>query len=511
MPILKTYPSRFRAAACAAVFAFCVLPFVSAEGDQDSLRQEIEAERQSLSELMRRLESEMATAREQAKRLDALEERLMAGSGGTVTAATTVKSVSPAVTEATPSGSLASFEEVGASETEVVTLDRVEVGPNQSMDSHTVMTAGDLVSDDFVGSWPMFGTNYRMRFGGYFKFDALYDLDGTTDRYQFLISQIPVEGSPADDFSGYFNMFVRETRFNFDVRNTGMDGPAQQFFLEMDFFDLGSTSPRLRHAYVVYGNLLVGQTWSTVVDLTSIPFTLDFAAGDALYGTRTPQVRWQQDIDENWSWAVALEQLQTSGIYNPLNLPGVANPQLPVLAARVTHQRSRGSRSLAAQVQQLRWDGGGLVPDSTAAGWALMFSGRENLTDNDFLTWNLAYGDGTADEIMALTGSEANAVLSLSEGVVPRQGYSIALGFGHKWSESLSSNLTYAFTDLEDLGDGQRVPDAIQSGGVGHLNLIWTPAEKFTTGVEFMWGRREHADGAEGTATRVQSMFKFEF
>ena len=186
----------------------------------------------------------------------------------------------------------------------------------------------------------------------------------------------------------------------------------------------------------------MGQTWSTIVDLSSIPFCIDFAAGDALYGTRTPQIRWQQDIDENWSWAVALEQLQTSGIYNPLELPGVAAPQLPVLAARVVRQRSDGSHSLAAQLQQLRWDGGGLVPDSTAAGWALIYSGRENLTDNDFITWNLAYGDGTADEIMALTGSFANAVLSPTEGLIPRQGYSVALGFGHDWSQTLSSNLS---------------------------------------------------------------------
>ena len=80
-----------------------------------------------------------------------------------------------------------------------------------------------------------------------------------------------------------------------------------------------------------------------------------------------------------------------------------------------------------------------------------------------------------------------------------------------EWSQTLSSNLSYAFTDLEDLGDGNRAPDAIRSGGVGHINLIWVPVEKFTTGIEFMWGRRENEDGAKGTATRLQTMFKFDF
>ena len=67
----------------------------------------------------------MGFAHEQAKRLDALEERLMAGPGGAVTTATTVTNVSPAVRQATQNGSITSVEEVGTSETDVVTLDRL--------------------------------------------------------------------------------------------------------------------------------------------------------------------------------------------------------------------------------------------------------------------------------------------------------------------------------------------------------------------------------------------------
>ncbi len=48
-------------------------------------------------------------------------------------------------------------------------------------------------------------------------------------------------------------------------------------------------------------------------------------------------------------------------------------------------------------------------------------------------------------------------------------------------------------------------------GGVGHLNLIWTPREKLSTCIELMWGRRENADGADGSATRIQTMVKYGF
>jgi hypothetical protein len=277
----------------------------------------------------------------------------------------------------------------------------------------------------------------------------------------------------------------------------------------MDFFDESSYSPRLRHAYIVYGNLLVGQTWTTVVELSSLPFTIDFAAGDALFGTRTPQVRWQQDLDSNWSWAVGLEMLQDSGIYNPLELVGSASPQWPVLAGRVSHERSDGIRTLAALVQQLHWDGEGIDPNADATGWSVIFAGRQNLRHRSFFTWNVAYGDGTAETIMALTGSDANAVLTADGRLITRKGYSAALGLGHAWTDTLSSNLSFAWTDLEDIG--QRAPDAIRSGGAGHLNLIWAPREKLSTGIELMWGTRENADGADGDATRVQTMIKYLF
>jgi hypothetical protein len=445
--------------------------------------------------LRRELAAERARLEEQMKRLDELEARLDAALAEEETAL-----------EAAPA---TEGEQVAAGSEDIVP-ERLDKEPNQTKDSHEVLTGDELMADDFPGSWPMFGTNYRMKFGGYFKLDALYDLDGTGDRYQFLVAQIPVEGSPEAAASGYFNMFVRDTRINFDIRSSGQDGVPQQFFLEMDFFDTSSYSPRLRHAYIVYGNLLVGQTWTTIAEMASLPFTIDFGGGDALFGNRTPQVRWQQDLNSTWSWAVGLEQLQTSGIYNPHDLGGSASPQLPVLAGRLTHQRSNGIRTLAALLQQLHWDGEGVGPDATAVGWALIFAGRQNLGSSaNFFTWNLAYGDGTPDTIMALTGSDANANLTLDGRLVTRQGYSVALGLGRAWSDTLASNLALAWTDLENIGE--READAIKSGGVGHLNLIWAPREKFSTGIELMWGMRENADGDDGDATRIQTMVKYAF
>ena len=41
----------------------------------------------------------------------------------------------------------------------------------------------------------MFGTDLRRKLGGYFESDFVMDLDGTRDLTQFLMHNIPVEGT----------------------------------------------------------------------------------------------------------------------------------------------------------------------------------------------------------------------------------------------------------------------------------------------------------------------------
>jgi hypothetical protein len=392
--------------------------------------------------------------------------------------------------------------------------ERIDVSAGQARDTHAVLTGADLASKDFPGSWPMFGTDYRMKIGGYLKADALYDLNGSGDKYQFLISQIPVNGQvyatdPPQPASGsYFNMFVKETRFNLDFRKTKPGEPAQQVFIEMDFFDESSFSPRLRQAYVVYGNLLVGLTWSTLTETKALPYIIDFAYGDAIFGGRTTQIRWQQQASEHWSWAAALEMLNSSGIDNPSGAPGVASPNLPVMAGRVTYEDSNTLVMLGVAVDQLRWDGEGSGPNATANAWAVVTNGRQNIGDRDYVTWNLSYGNGSAENISALSGSNANATLFPSGYLETNRSYNLALGYVHKFNDRFTTNLAYAVTRLQN---DLRAPDSIEGGWVAHANLIWKLSKAASTGIEYMWGQRENTNGEKGDAARLQTMFQYFF
>jgi len=391
--------------------------------------------------------------------------------------------------------------------TDSLNLQRNIVPQGDIRETNPLVTGNELIQADFPGSWPMFGTNMRMKIGGYVKADFLYDVDGTLDRTQFLMSTIPVEGTPEHDNHGYVNFFSRETRFNIDVRR--VKGPAPlKMFLEADFWSTGNQL-RLRHAYITVGNFIVGQTWTTLSFLESMPFIIDFAAGDALFGGRTTQVRFQKSLNKGWVVAAAIEKLDFMGIENPNSLDGEASEQLPLLALRLDRRWHNGVLFLGTSAGQLRWDGGSTGPEAHALQLDLVIAGRQYIGKNNFVTWNFSIGKGSGENIMAFAGSQANAVLTASGELETMRALSALLGVMHKWNDKVSSNFSYAYGWLDT--PPSRDPLALKRGGVGHVNLIWRPVTQFSTGIEYMWGAQRVTNDGFGSASRIQAMVKYDF
>lgn len=370
-----------------------------------------------------------------------------------------------------------------------------------------VLSGTALKSDSFPGSWPMFGSDARMKIGGYFKADFVADFDGTTDPYQFLMSTIPVKGSPEYGNEGYTSFFAKETRINIDVRRNEPGHPVIRGFVEGDFFD-AEDQFRLRHAYINVGDFLIGQTWTTLSFLESLPYMIDFAAGDALFGGRTTQIRYTRSINNEWTVAVAMEQLSFLGIENPNGLPGKATRQMPLLAARSDYRWSSGVLFLGTSIAELHWDGGETGPSDSAFQYDFVVAGRQAVGPAYF-TWNFGYGEGAGENIMAFAGSHANAVLNADGKLETIPAFSAVVGGGYKWNMEWSSNLSYAYGWLDT--PDSRDPYALKRGGIGHVNLVWNPYKPFSTGVEFMWGTQRAQNDALGSATRLQYMAKLDF
>ena len=391
--------------------------------------------------------------------------------------------------------------------TDSINLNKKIVPDSDRKEQVVLYTGDDLVEDAFRGSWPMFGSGLRMKIGGYVKADLVYDFNGTLDPTQFLMSTIPVEGQPEHGGRSYMNFFARETRFNIDVRRTQGKVPLK-LFLEGDFFSPGNQL-RLRHAYIVAGDFIIGQTWTTLSVLESLPNLIDFASGDALFGGRTAQLRYQKKISDKLRFAIAIENIAFLGIENPNDLPGKAIYQFPLIPVRFDYSWETGLFVVGASVGMLGWSSGESGPDPNTLQTSFVVAGRQYLGKETFVTWNVSYGQASGENIMAFAGSDANAVLTADGELEGIPSLSAVVGAKHSWSDKLSSNISYAYGWLEV--PDSRDPLALKRGGIGHVNLIYSPLDYLSTGVEFMWGAQRTTNDALGRASRLQFMTKFSF
>ena len=358
------------------------------------------------------------------------------------------------------------------------------------------------------GFWELPGTNLHMKLGGYVKADIIYDVDGTRDPDQFLMSTIPVEGDPDYRSGGYLHFMAKETRFNFDVRRVAGDGIPLRLFFEGDFFTAGNQF-RLRHAYVESGEFLIGQNWTTLSTLSILPFFIDFAAGDALFGGRSAQVRWTRQVNEGWKLAVGLEELVFKGIDNPDGLPGQARLGLPLVAVRVDYSWETGTLILGSSAAELRWTGSGVAGNATALQLAGVAAVQQRLSSRTTLMAHVSGGVGAGENVIAFAGSRANAVL-LADGTLETMPVlAFITGVTREWNDQLSSILSVAYGWLD--APPSREPNALMNGGVAHANLVWRPIPELATGLEYIWGGQRATSEAFGRASRFQAMTAFYF
>jgi hypothetical protein len=362
----------------------------------------------------------------------------------------------------------------------------------------------------FAKSVPLFGSDWRFSFGGYAKLDVISDFSGTGDEFSFVTPTIPVNGVPQE--GAYSKIHARETRFSFEVRNARDGLPFNTAVIEMDFFDEANTAPRLRHAYFRWGNLVAGQTWTTLTQLDMLPFLLDFAYGDALYGGRQALIRWEKKGSDRFSWAVALEDWSADALENDFDVAGIARYTVPLVALRTSYKWAGGNGFVGGSVSQLRWDGAEGVPDDTALAWALVTAWRLNLGSGSksYMGLGGSYGDGAGSNTVSLIeGGAANAVLQPDGTLDTMKFWSAQASLHYEFSEEWSTNLSLAWAALDPVP--LRDPDALKASGAVHVNVIRHFAPEFLVGIEFMTGRRVNTDDADGRAERLQLSAMYSF
>ena len=262
-------------------------------------------------------------------------------------------------------------------------------------------------------------------------------------------------------------------------------------------------APELRHAFLTYDNWLMGQTWSTFMDLASLPDSLDFIGNtDGAIFARQAQVRYTSG-----GWQVALENPETTVTPNTGGARIVTDDNsVPDVVVKYNHADSWGSLAVAVMARQLAIESGGM--DDNTNGYAVSLSGKYNVSATDDIRFTVNSGEGLGRYIGLNTSNDAVLDAAGKLDAIKVTGY--ALAYKHAWADKWRSSLIYSAQHIDN--DAQLTGLAVTDNTSSYaVNLIYQAASKLMFGVELRHATREILSGDEGDLNRLQFSAKYDF
>ncbi len=346
-----------------------------------------------------------------------------------------------------------------------------------------------------------------LKFGGFVDADVhVTSLSDGTIAGSSIARDFYIPGAtPIGGDSMTFTDFTAESSRFFLAASRPVGDKTLSAHIEMDFLGSGqgnelvsnSYSPRLRRAFMKYGNWLVGQEWSTFQNTSAIPESASFLIlSDGMVFVRQPQIRYTHG---NWMFAVENPNTTT------LNSGSRDENIIPDVVARYNMSGEFGNVSIAGIARQLRADFG--TAEDEAFGYGLSVSGRLNVGEKDDVRFNLVGGEGIG-RYVGLAASRSTALDPNGDlEAVPSYGGLIA--WRHPFGETarFSGGYSGLFIDNPDY-----LPDTVTSSVQSVFGaILWDVAPNVTLGTELMHGIREIESGADGSITRFTFSTKYAF
>jgi DcaP outer membrane protein len=381
-----------------------------------------------------------------------------------------------------------------------------------------------VVAGDIPGSFRVPGSETSIKVYGFAELTAWRDTKAAT---QFDFSSAtafqPLDGSPDANRTGNFKMGARTSRLGVEASTPTKYG-ALGAKVEFDFAtDPGNTldsassqasreaytnsyRPRLRQGYVTLGPWTFGQTWSTFMDLDTLPETLDFNGLPASPFVRQPMIRYAYATPDYGTFTAALE--------NPVSFVTNAGTPLasnfdkrPDAIFRYDKSHDWGSWNLRLLNTEYRIDdGAGLSAKRSGYGFGVGATIKSR--GDDFFT--IQYTDGNGLGRYNISFADSAIYDAASNKILFEKARGIVLGYQAKFSDTLRANVSYAIQTAQS-NDFAAIVANNRKITQGHINAIWTPVKNFDLGAEYLWGTRETFGGTSGKLSRVMGSAKYSF
>lgn len=359
---------------------------------------------------------------------------------------------------------------------------------------------------------------------GYIKVDLLYDLKQQSgDR----INYGSIKSSNESQFnSGHVRIHARESRFNITAKQS-FRNQVIKGFLEGDFYgDNGSenisnsSSFRIRHAYIAFGNWVVGQTWSNYIDVKSFPENLDFSNETGQSFIRQGQIKYQHAFG-NTSISYSIENPETDvlTITDGVIIAAETDTMFD-LTAKIKQQSSWGHASLQAVIRKNKIYLNDDSSQDNLWGYGIGTAGELKLTSDDSLKFHFSYGSGIGRYIQEANGLSAIALHDDENTLSTKllKTYGGYLGYQHIINPTIRANFNMGFleTDIDNILTDSKYDDLTGSSYTKniyslHTNVIWSVIPSIDVGIEFSTAIRETLDDERSEIQRIQMSAKYRF
>jgi hypothetical protein len=334
---------------------------------------------------------------------------------------------------------------------------------------------------------------------------------------------------------------MRETRFGIEVLT-----PTQwrkvvpaRLFLESDLFGaqdmVGGENTtnqallRIRHAYVEWGPLIIGQYWGVFCDHLAFPDVVDFSPPVGGVSLRSPQIRYTCHVEEDIDLVATIENpegeyldqngkanfTKAQGRYrfNPVDNDNCAIDKFPDLGLCATlNQRDGGHMAFRSSVRYLHTKKA--EKKSFVIGAIVGVGGVFKVFGRDEINIQVNGGRGAGRYLYELGGTAA--YLDKDNVLHAQPSIGGFLSYKHFWNPSLWSVLAGGYAFVKNHEDLRKVKTstAVNKEVISvNANTHWRPdgLKNARFGVEYLLGMRRTENGGAGNLNRVMIGAKIDF
>ncbi len=319
--------------------------------------------------------------------------------------------------------------------------------------------------------------NAEFNLYGNVRMDGSYQVEGSSRDLPYNhINAVALEGN--NESSDRLRSTLSATRLGLDFKSPVGDQDVKGK-LEVDF--LGGSNfdnLRIRHAYLNYGNWLIGQTWSNFAVPDYMPETVDALAYAGGAVKRTPQVRYTAKFSPQTNLVVAAEDPKDNSI----------TQRLPALTARLNHQFADNmSVSARAMGHEKR------INSDEEMAWGVGLGAKYDVTPSTTLKADYYHVKGDSSFVsFANTGTIQGA-----NGLEQSEFDSITVGLTQKFNEKLRGTVGYGYMSFDQDADYLAATPADKRTGVNKdlwqawANVFYSPIKPVSLGLEYVYGERE--------------------